>query len=385
MQRKDDLNNNIENETKNGINKEDINNDKSKSNDSEDEESEKEEENEDKKDSESKSDSSEEKNDNNIKSNDNEEEEESEDEAEKTEEEDENSENIDKKLESSKEKENKDNNLNVNNILKSFKKYEEDKLPFIPLNIYNEKNNKYLEEYKNNTINNDQLNTNEESKNLKIIKEIEQDLIELSENIENIFLKLDTSLIHDEKYLIDSLVIEAKKEGLLDETFGNKEDNKEIKDDLIIGYNENKNIKKEKIKSERINMSKIYEINNKEIINNKDKKKFPYDYNKNKAYYEALNKKLDFNKNYLINSIQTQSDIFKSQEKDYFINNNQINSNSRNNIINKRELNNFSNFSFKINNNMTNNLLSSTDTNGPFRYTRRDRNEPDLMQLLMDK
>jgi len=51
----------------------------------------------------------------------------------------------------------------------------------------------------------------EDSKNLKIIKEIEDNLTEISDNIEKIYIKLDTSSIQDEKFLIDSLVIEAKK------------------------------------------------------------------------------------------------------------------------------------------------------------------------------
>ena len=136
-------------------------------------------------------------------------------------------------------------------------------------------------------------------------------------------------------------------------------------------------------------MSKIYEINNKKNNLNKsnEKKKFPYDYNKNKAYYEALNKNMNYNSNnynYLKNISPNQSDVFKSKEKDYFINNNQINSNRKtNNIINYT--NNFNNFYFKNNVDISNNLLSSTDTNGPFRYIRKNMNEPNLMELLMNK
>ena len=91
------------------------------------------------------------------------------------------------------------------------------------------------------------------------------------------------------------------------------------------------------------------------------------------------------NVNYLKNSLQSQSDLFKSNEKDYFINNNQINSKKRG-INNINIINNSNNFSFQNNNiNITNNLLSSTDTTGPFRYTRKNMDEPDLMKLLMNK
>ena len=138
--------------------------------------------------------------------------------------------------------------------------------------------------------------------------------------------------------------------------------------------------------NKRISMSKIYENSNKE-----SKKKFPYDYNKNREYYEALNKKMNYNMNnlsnissinYLKNSLQSQSDLFKSNEKDYFINNNQINNKRK---IYNNNINNLNNFSFKNNMNISNNLLSSTDTSGPFRYTRKNMDEPDLMKLLMNK
>ena len=140
-----------------------------------------------------------------------------------------------------------------------------------------------MEEYKNNSLNNEQINNieTEESKNFKIIKEIEEDLTEISGNIEKIFIKLDTSSIQDAKFLIDSLVIEAKKEGLIEETFGEKEENKNSilkseKEDLSLD-----NVTKDKFEenekanynnnNNRINMSKIYEVNNKIIYNNKNK------------------------------------------------------------------------------------------------------------------
>ena len=293
---------------------------------------------------------------------------------------------------SNKEKEIK-NNLK-SNILKSSKNYAEDDI--IPPK-YNKENNKIdiLEEYQNkffiNNLNNEEINSKVESNNLKALKEIGQDLTEISDNIEKIFLKLDTSSIHDEKFLIDSLIIEAKKEGILEETFGEKENEESnIKiEEAKLSKNNSKIIEKGKNNSinnsKRINMSKIYE-NNKE-----NKRKFPYDYNKNRAYYEALNKKMNYNMNsinnvnYLKNSLQSQSDLFKSNEKDYFINNNQINSKKRG-INNINIINNSNNFSFQNNNiNITNNLLSSTDTTGPFRYTRKNMDEPDLMKLLMNK
>ena len=199
---------------------------------------------------------------------------------------------------------------------------------------------------------------------LKIVKEIGEDLIEISENIEKLFIKLDTSIIQDEKYLIDSLVIEAKKEGLLQEKC---EENEIINNDITLNLNNSSNssIKKESNINNKINMSKIYENNNRY---EKEEKSFPYDYNKNKAYYESLKNK----------NIQKQNDIFNSNEKNYFINNNKINNKRNINNIN----NNLSNFSFKNNLNISNNLLLSTDTSGPFRYIRKNREEPDLLELL---
>ena len=85
------------------------------------------------------------------------------------------------------------------------------------------------------------------------------------------------------------------------------------------------------------------------------------------------------NSNDLKNISQMKSDIlFNSKEKDYFINNKQLNNNYYDSS---------NNFSFKINMNInaSNNLLSSIDTTGPYRYTRKNRNEPDLMNLLMNK
>ena len=389
------INSNGNYENKNDLeeSKESVNNNKTNSEKEESEkEDEKEEENEN---SESDSNSKEkQKIENGNNSNEENENEGEEDEESNKEEEDEKSEKDE--TNSNKEKEIK-NNLK-SNILKSSKNYAEDDI--IPPK-YNKENNKIdiLEEYQNkffiNNLNNEEINSKVESDNLKALKEIGQDLTEISDNIEKIFLKLDTSSIHDEKFLIDSLIIEAKKEGILEETFGEKENEESnIKiEEAKLSKNNSKIIEKEKNNSinnsKRINMSKIYENNNKE-----NKRKFPYDYNKNRAYYEALNKKMNYNMNninsinnvnYLKNSLQSQSDLFKSNEKDYFINNNQINSKKRG-INNINIINNSNNFSFQNNNiNITNNLLSSTDTTGPFRYTRKNMDEPDLMKLLMNK
>ena len=389
------INSNGNYENKNDLeeSKESVNNNKTNSEKEESEkEDEKEEENEN---SESDSNSKEkQKIENGNNSNEENENEGEEDEESNKEEEDEKSEKDE--TNSNKEKEIK-NNLK-SNILKSSKNYAEDNI--IPPK-YNKENNKIdiLEEYQNKFfINNliiEEINSKVESDNLKALKEIGQDLTEISDNIEKIFLKLDTSSIHDEKFLIDSLIIEAKKEGILEETFGEKENEESnIKiEEAKLSKNNSKIIENEKNNSinnsKRINMSKIYENNNKE-----NKRKFPYDYNKNRAYYEALNKKMNYNMNninsinnvnYLKNSLQSQSDLFKSNEKDYFINNNQINSKKRG-INNINIINNSNNFSFQNNNiNITNNLLSSTDTTGPFRYTRKNMDEPDLMKLLMNK
>ena len=391
------INSNGNYETKNDLeeSKESVNNNKTNSEKEESEkEDEKEEENEN---SESDSNSKQKQkieNGNNNNSDEENENEGEEDEESNKEEEDEKSEKDE--TNSNKEKEIK-NNLK-SNILKSSKNYAEDNI--IPPK-YNKGNNKIdiLEEYQNKFfINNliiEEINSKVESDNLKALKEIGQDLTEISDNIEKIFLKLDTSSIHDEKFIIDSLIIEAKKEGILEETFGEKENEESnIKiEEAKLSKNNSKIIENEKNNSinnsKKINMSKIYENNNKE-----NKRKFPYDYNKNRAYYEALNKKMNYNMNninsinnvnYLKNSLQSQSDLFKSNEKDYFINNNQINSKKRG-INNINIINNSNNFSFQNNNiNITNNLLSSTDTTGPFRYTRKNMDEPDLMKLLTNK
>ena len=365
---------------------------------SEKEESEKEDEKEEESDKESESSSKENKITENgtKKSVDKEKENEEEEEEENNEEEDnEEEESVKNDNQIKKENETNKNNNSKNNILKSTKKYKEDKNQTISFQ-FNLENKKIdiLEEYKNNyfinNIYNEDKNSKEISKNLKTLKEIDEDLTEISDNIEKIFLKLDTSSIHDEKFLIDSLIVEAKKEGILEETFGENENIIQKQEQNKLSNNNSKIIENEKNSSlnnsKRISMSKIYENSNKE-----SKKKFPYDYNKNREYYEALNKKMNYNMNnlsnissinYLKNSLQSQSDLFKSNEKDYFINNNQIN--------NKRKIygggvNNLNNFSFKNNMNISNNLLSSTDTSGPFRYTRKNMDEPDLMKLLMNK
>jgi hypothetical protein len=297
------------------------------------------------------------------------------------EEEEEEEENESEENEEKKEKKNNSINSNKirNNIPNNYKKYEEDKI---------QNNLLLLEEHNNYSLINEEIGAKrEESKNIKILKEIKNDLIEISDNIEKLYIKLDTSLIQDEKYLIDSIIIEAKKEGLLKEEF--IENNKKYdkinikyeKEDLKINNDINNTNK-----NNRINLSNIYEYNNNKLEENK-KNKFPYDYGKNKEYYESLNKKLNYlnnsnymnNSNDLKNSSQMKSDIlFNSKEKDYFINNKQLNNNYYDSS---------NNFSFKINMNInaSNNLLSSIDTTGPYRYTRKNRNEPDLMNLLMNK
>ena len=134
-------------------------------------------------------------------------------------------------------------------------------------------------------------------------------------------------------------------------------------------------------------MSKIY--NNKRINNsnnniqiNNNINYYPYDPNKHKAYYESLNNKmkksLDSNcnnkSNNSKNSIQVKSEIFKNN-----------NDNNINNQINNEGYNNY-NIKEQNNNIVQNFLLSSTDTTGPYRYMRKNRkDEPNLIDLLMDK
>ena len=385
------INSKDDNENKNSLEKKEDN--ENNKNNSEKEESEKEDEKEEESEKESDSNSNvKQKAESDVKNSmDKEKENEEDEEEEENNEEEDNEEEESEKNDNQINKEKEINNNSNNNILKNFKKYEEDKYQMIPVEFKIEnKNINILEEYQNNfyinTINNDQTNSKELSKNLKALKEIEQDLTEISDNIEKIFLKLDTSSIHDEKFLIDSLIIEAKKEGILEETFGENANMIQKQEENKISNNNSKIIENEKNNSvnnsKRISMSKIYENNNKE-----NKKKFPYDYNKNRAYYEALNKKMNYkannmnNINYLKNSLQSQSDLFKSNEKDYFINNNQINTKIK--VYNNT--NNLNNLSFKNNINLSNNLLSSTDTSGPYRYTRKNMDEPDLMKLLMNK
>ena len=382
------INSKDDNENKNSLEKKEDN--ENNKNNSEKEESEKEDEKEEESEKESDSNSNvKQKAESDIKNSlDKEKENEEDEEEEENNEEEDNEEEESEKNDNQINKEKEITNNSNNNILKNFKKYEEDKYQMIPVEFKIEnKNINILEEYQNNfyinNINNDQTNSKELSKNLKALKEIEQDLTEISDNIEKIFLKLDTSSIHDEKFLIDSLIIEAKKEGILEETFGENANMIQKQEENKISNNNSKIIENEKNNSvnnsKRISMSKIYENNNKE-----NKKKFPYDYNKNRAYYEALNKKMNYkannmnNINYLKNSLQSQSDLFKSNEKDYFINNNQINTKIK-------VYNNLNNLSFKNNINLSNNLLSSTDTSGPYRYTRKNMDEPDLMKLLMNK
>ena len=385
------INSKDDNENKNSLEKKEDN--ENNKNNSEKEESEKEDEKEEESEKESDSNSNvKQKAESDVKNSlDKEKENEEDEEEEENNEEEDNEEEESEKNDNQINKEKEITNNSNNNILKNFKKYEEDKYQMIPVEFKIEnKNINILEEYQNNfyinNINNEQTNSKELSKNLKALKEIEQDLTEISDNIEKIFLKLDTSSIHDEKFLIDSLIIEAKKEGILEETFGENANMIQKQEENKISNNNSKIIENEKNNSvnncKRISMSKIYENNNKE-----NKKKFPYDYNKNRAYYEALNKKMNYkannmnNINYLKNSLQSQSDLFKSNEKDYFINNNQINTKIK--VYNNT--NNLNNLSFKNNINLSNNLLSSTDTSGPYRYTRKNMDEPDLMKLLMNK
>ena len=385
------INSNDDNENKNSLEKKEDN--ENNKNNSEKEESEKEDEKEEESEKESDSNSNvKQKAESDVKNSlDKEKENEEDEEEEENNEEEDNEEEESEKNDNQINKEKEITNNSNNNILKNFKKYEEDKYQMIPVEFKIEnKNINILEEYQNNfyinNINNEQTNSKELSKNLKALKEIEQDLTEISDNIEKIFLKLDTSSIHDEKFLIDSLIIEAKKEGILEETFGENANMIQKQEENKISNNNSKIIENEKNNSvnnsKRISMSKIYENNNKE-----NKKKFSYYYNKNRAYYEALNKKMNYkannmnNINYLKNSLQSQSDLFKSNEKDYFINNNQINTKIK--VYNNT--NNLNNLSFKNNINLSNNLLSSTDTSGPYRYTRKNMDEPDLMKLLMNK
>ena len=204
-------------------------------------------------------------------------------------------------------------------------------------------------------------------------------------------MKLDTSLIQDEKYLIDSLVIEAKQKGLLEETFGVPLSRQE--NDQLINNNNFQKSKNYNNKGNKINMSNIY--NNKKmnninslIPNNQNNKNvneihYAYDPNKHKAYYESLNNKMkksiDSNasnkSNYIKNSFQRESEIHRIN----FINN-QINNDKYNNYKNRNNKEEYSNINFQ------NNLLSSTDTTGPYRYLRKNRkDEPNLIDLLMDK
>ena len=318
-------------------------------------------------------------------------------------------------------KEIKENNENTNNK-KEINKFEQNKLEFYPL--YNIENNQNIYKIKDEklklngiSLDNEEINRENKSKNLLTLEEIDNDLTEISENIEKLFLQMDTSLIQDEKYLIDSIVIEAKKNGLLEETFGEikqekDEDQQIIKDNNSLEKSKHK-INNQKIKinvknnnKNKINMSKIYNSkrNNENINNNYNNKNninlnknnFPYDPNKHKAYYESLNNKMKKSidsknsnqSNYLINSNQKQSGFYNNNNDD--INNDKFNNNINNeNFKNHPYYNKIivlpNNIDNNINMNAKNNLLSSTETTGPFRYMRKNNDEPNLIDLLMNK
>ena len=297
--------------------------------------------------------------------------------------------------------------LNLNNI------EEEKKYQYLPLK-YEENNNKNIYELKKEKNKLDDINLDDNGKkeekceSLKKLEEIENDLVEISENIEKIYLKLDSSLIQDEKYLIDSLVIEAKKKGILEENFeisGEKEDKKlekekenNIKPLETSSFKENKKIKNNNINNsnkKKVNMREIYNIKQNE--NNIKKNYYPYDPNKHKAYYEALNNKMmksnesnaSNRSNYLKTNMPTKytNNLYQNENNkvyNYQMENNANNYNNNNNFENK--ITNPYNVNNNINNNISNNLLSSTDTTGPYRYMRKNRkDEPNLIDLLMDK
>ena len=297
--------------------------------------------------------------------------------------------------------------LNLNNI------EEEKKYQYLPLK-YEENNNKNIYELKKEKNKLDDINLDDNGKkeekceSLKKLEEIENDLVEISENIEKIYLKLDSSLIQDEKYLIDSLVIEAKKKGILEENFeisGEKEDKKLEKEKEnnfkpleTSSFKENKKIKNNNINNsnkKKVNMREIYNIKQNE--NNIKKDYYPYDPNKHKAYYEALNNKMmksnesnaSNRSNYLKTNMPTKytNNLYQNENNkvyNYQMENNANNYNNNNNFENK--ITNPYNVNNNISNNISNNLLSSTDTTGPYRYMRKNRkDEPNLIDLLMDK
>ena len=296
--------------------------------------------------------------------------------------------------------------LNLNNI------EEEKKYQYLPLK-YEENNNKNIYELKKEKNKLDDINLDDNGKkeekceSLKKLEEIENDLVEISENIEKIYLKLDSSLIQDEKYLIDSLVIEAKKKGILEENFeisGEKEDKKLEKENNIkpletSSSKENKKIKNNNINNsnkKKVNMREIYNIKQNE--NNIKKNYYPYDPNKHKAYYEALNNKMmksnesnaSNRSNYLKTNMPTKytNNLYQNENNkvyNYQMENNANNYNNNNNNFENKITNPY-NVNNNISNNISNNLLSSTDTTGPYRYMRKNRkDEPNLIDLLMEK
>jgi hypothetical protein len=131
---------------------------------------------------------------------------------------------------------------------------------------------------------------------------------------------------------------------------------------------------------------------------------YPYDPNKNRAYYEYLDNKMKKSiENNNINNInllmsQSQSSIYKKpndnnniNNHNYYVNNNMNNENSNSynydNNGSQYYIQNNNNINNNINNiNIPNNLLSSTETTGPYRYMRKNRkDEPNLLDLLMEK
>ena len=149
-------------------------------------------------------------------------------------------------------------------------------------------------------------------------------------------------------------------------------------------------------------MREIYNIKQNEsndiYRNNIKKNYYPYDPNKHKAYYEALNNNIMKSNE---SNASNRSNYLKSNIPKNYVNNLYQNENNKaynyqmeNNVI-KEKFNNYNNenkntnpynINNNISNNISNNLLSSTDTTGPYRYMRKNRkDEPNLIDLLMEK
>ena len=288
-------------------------------------------------------------------------------------------------------------------------------MQYMPLKYEeNNKNNKNIYELQKEKNKFDHINLNDNEENqekcesLKKLEEIENDLVEISENIVKIYLKLDSSLIQDEKYLIDSLVIEAKKKGFLEDNFeiSEEKNDKQEKPLESSSHKENKKMKYNNIPSNnknKVNMREIYNFKQNEnsniYKNNIKNNYFPYDPNKHKAYYESLNNKMmksnesnaSNRSNYLKSNIPVPVNSVYQNE------NNKVYNYQMDNNANKEKFNNYNynneniitnpyNVNNNISNNISNNLLSSTDTTGPYRYMRKNRkDEPNLIDLLMEK